>query len=139
MEHLSSYFDGDLEQMQKIMPNVVKNDPVTETENIIGSIYRQSYKEGEEIQEYDVEVLEYIQTPAHQKKKFGFVLAGLFDITATHELTKVDETHTLYRYTATNKALNKMAEKFLEGATDSVVVDFVNNVKQIAESEYKQI
>ncbi|WP_028401431.1 SRPBCC family protein [Ectobacillus panaciterrae] len=136
IEHVFSYVDGSLEQMQKLMPQVVENTPIKETDAIVGNVYRQKYKEGEEIQEYDVETLEYVNTSAHKKLKIGFVLANTFDITATYELEKLDENHTLFRYTATNQALNEHAELFLKSATNQIAVDFVNRVKRVAESEY---
>lgn len=136
IEHLFSYFNGSLEQMQKVMPQVIENTPIKETDQVIGNVYRQKYKEGEEVQEYDVKTLDYINTPDHKKLKIGFVLANMFDITATYELKKLDENHTLLTYTATNKALNEHAELFLKSATNQVVVGFINRVKMIAESEY---
>lgn len=118
------------------MPQVVENTPIKETDAIVGNVYRQKYKEGEEIQEYDVETLEYVNTSAHKKLKIGFVLANMFDIIATYELEKLDENHTLFKYTATNQALNEHAELFLKSATNQIAVDFVNRVKRVAESEY---
>lgn len=44
IEQVWSYFNGSLEQMQKIMPQVVENTPVKITEEFVGSIYRQKYK-----------------------------------------------------------------------------------------------
>ncbi len=138
IEHVFSYFNGSLEQMQKVMPQVIENTPVKETDQVIGSVYRQKYKEGEEVQEYDVETLEYINTPDHKRLKIGFVLADMFDITAAYELKKLDEHRTLFTYTATNAPLNEQAESFLKFATNQVVIDFVNQVKMIAESEYNR-
>ncbi|MDQ0246725.1 hypothetical protein J2S09_004329 [Bacillus fengqiuensis] len=138
IEHVFSYFNGSLEQMQKVMPQVIENTPVKETDQVIGSVYRQKYKEGEEVQEYDVETLEYVNTPDHKRLKIGFVLADMFDITAAYELKKLDEHHTLFTYTATNAPLNEQAESFLKFATNQVVIDFINRVKMIAESEYNK-
>jgi uncharacterized protein YecA (UPF0149 family) len=137
IDHLFSYFNGSLEQMQKVMPQVVENTLIKETEEKVGSIHRQKYKEGDEVQEYDVETLEYTNTASHKTLKIGFILANLFSITATYELTQLDEHRTLLTYTATNEALNEQAAAFLQGATNQVVVDFVQRVKTVAESEYQ--
>ena len=51
--------DGTLEDMQKIMPQVVEHTPVKVTEEGVGTIYRQKYKEGKRIEEYEVKTLEY--------------------------------------------------------------------------------
>ena len=54
-------------------------------------MYRQQYKEGKRISEYDVETLVYANTPEKKKLKIGFTLEGMFEITAYYELTKLDE------------------------------------------------
>lgn len=59
IEKVWQYLDGSLEDMQKIMPQVVGNTPVKITEEKVGSVYRQQYKEGKIIAEYNVETLEY--------------------------------------------------------------------------------
>ncbi|MDM5155680.1 SRPBCC family protein [Bacillus sp. DX1.1] len=138
IEHLFSFLDGSLEQMQKLMPHVIENTPIKETEAVVGNVYRQKYKEGEEIQEYDVETLEYVNTPTHKTLKIGFVLANMFDVTATYELKQTNENQTLFKYTATNKALTEQAEFFMKSATNQIAVDFVNRFKKIAESEYNK-
>ncbi|PFA22476.1 MULTISPECIES: hypothetical protein [Bacillus cereus group] len=138
IEHLFSYLDGSLAQMQKLMPQVIENTPLKETDAIVGNVYRQKYKEGEDIQEYDVETLDYINTPIYKSLKFGFTLANMFNITATYELRQIDEMQTLFKYTATNQPLTEQAELYMKSATNQVVVDFVNRFKTIAESEYNK-
>lgn len=137
IEHVWSYLDGSLEQMQKIMPQVVENRPVKITEEVVGSIYRQTYKEGKRIQEYDVHTLEYINNPNDKKLKIGFTLANIFEITALYELHRVNDQKTVLRYTATNKALKWYFKLFMIFATDKVVVQFLERVKTVAESEGK--
>ena len=78
--------DGTLEDMQKIMPQVVEHTPVKVTEEEVGRIYRQKYKEGKRIEEYEVKTLEYQNDPDEKRLKVGFTLANMFDITALYEL-----------------------------------------------------
>lgn len=59
IEKVWQLFDGSLENMQKIIPKVVGNKPVTITEEKVGSVYLQKYKEGKRVMEYEVETLEY--------------------------------------------------------------------------------
>jgi hypothetical protein len=135
IEKIWDLFDGSLEKMQKIMPQVVGNTPVKVTSEGVGTIYRQQYKEGKRIEEYDVETLEYLNTPDHKKMKVGFNLANLFEITAFYELTKINEHTTRFKYTATNKPLKAIFKLFLWFASDKTVVKFVERVKKIAEEE----
>ncbi|WP_243388065.1 SRPBCC family protein [Bacillus kexueae] len=128
-------FDGSLENMQKIMPQVLENTMVKETEEKVGSISRQKYQEGKRVMEYDVETLEYENTTDFKNLKVGFNLANMFDITAKYELTKIDENTTHFKYTATNKPLKWFIKLFLMFANDKVVVEFVERVKKVAEQE----
>jgi hypothetical protein len=135
IEKIWALFDGSLENMQKIMPQVVSNKPVKVTEEGVGSIYRQQYKEGKRIEEYDVETLEYLDTPTHKKMKVGFNLANYFEITAGYEVTKINEHKTHFKYTTSNKPLKAIFKLLLWFASDKVVVKFVDKVKEVAEKE----
>jgi hypothetical protein len=136
IEKIWGLFDGSLENLQKIMPQVVGNTPVKVTEEGVGSIYRQQYKEGKRVEEYDVVTLEYLNNPDHKRMKVGFNLANYFEITAGYELTKINEHKTVFKYTTTNKPLKAIFKLFLWFASDKVVVKFVDKVKQVAEEEY---
>ncbi len=128
-------FNGTEENMQKIMPQVVENKPVKITDEVVGSIYRQKYKEGSRIEEYDVETMKFADTPDHKELKVGFCLANMFDITAHYEIVKVDENRTRFKYTATNQPLKWFVKFFLLFANDKVVKKFAERVKHVAETE----
>jgi hypothetical protein len=128
--------NGSIEDMQKIMPQVVDHQPVKVTNEGVGSIYRQKYKEGKRVEEYDVETLEFENTPNKKKLKIGFTLAKMFEITALYELTAINEQKTLFRYTCTNKPLKAFLKLFLFFASDKIVVQFCDRVKKVAE-EYE--
>ncbi|WP_243291570.1 SRPBCC family protein [Bacillus sp. FJAT-47783] len=135
IEQVWDLFDGSLENMQKIMPQVVEHEPVHVTEEIVGSVYRQKYREGKRMMEYDVITHEYENNPTFKKLKVGFNLANMFDITAKYELTKLDESRTKLIYTATNKPLKWFIKLFVMFASDKVVVEFVERVKKVAEED----
>lgn len=127
-------FDGSLENMQKIMPQVMENKPIKVTEEVVGSVYRQKYKEGKRIMEYNVETLEYLDTPDLKKLRVGFPLANMFEITAFYELKQINNNKTLFKYTVTNRALKWFVKLFLLFASDKVVIKFVERVKNVAEA-----
>ncbi|MDW0111999.1 SRPBCC family protein [Sporosarcina saromensis] len=135
IEHVWKYLDGSLENMQKIMPQVVSNEPISITEEVVGSVYLQKYREGKRVMEYEVKTLEYINSPNEKKMKVGFALANMFDITARYQLIKLNEEQTKLIYTATNDPLKWFVKLFLMFANDKVVVEFVERVKRVAESE----
>jgi hypothetical protein len=101
-------------------------------------VYRQQYKEGKRIEEYDVETLQYKNNPEHKKLKVGFTLAKMFEITTYYELTKLENNKTLFKYTATNNPLKWFAKIFVMFGTKKVIVEFVECVKAVAEEEGKR-
>jgi hypothetical protein len=123
--------------MQKIMPQVIENEPITITEEGTGSVYRQKFKEGKRVQEYDVNTLDFLDTPDHKKLKVGFTLANMFEITAAYELRKLDEQNTWFQYSTTNQPfkwyMKLLLSLFL--GNNKIVVKFVERVKHVAESE----
>ncbi|WP_010098251.1 SRPBCC family protein [Ornithinibacillus scapharcae] len=135
IEQVWKLFNGTLEDMQKIMPNVMENTLVKETENVVGTIYRQKYREGKRVQEYDVETLEYQNEEDFKRMKVGFNLANMFDITATYEMKKLDGNKTYFRYSTSNSPQKWFLKLLVKLAnSDKVVVQFVERVKSVAEA-----
>ena len=133
IEKVWELFDGSQENMQKIMPQVVEHKPVKITEEGVGSVYRQRYKEAGRIEEYDVKTLEYLDTPARKKLKIGFTYSSMFEITSLWELVKIDDQKTFMTYRVTNRPLKWFVSVFLLFATEKVVVDLLERVKKEAE------
>lgn len=136
IDEVWQYVDGDLPKMQEIMPNVVSNTPKTVTDEKIGSVYSQKYREGNRVETYDVLVKDYINEPTRKKMEVTFVLANLFDISAKYELTSITDSKTRLTYTSTNKALKWFVHIMLVFANEKTIVKFVEHVKQVAEKNY---
>ena len=68
----------DLDQIQRIMPNIVENKPLNITEGVVGSTYEQTYREGKRTQTYIVTDLEYENTAHKKHNKTEFTLAKMF-------------------------------------------------------------
>ena len=133
IEEIWMLFNGTLENMQKIMPQVVANDPIKVTDDMVGSVYLQKYKEGKREMEYEVKTLEYKDEPNEKIMKAGFTLSNMFEITAKYELVKLADDKTFFKYTTTNKPLKWFIKPFLIFARDKIVVKFVQRVKEVAE------
>ncbi|MDP4549959.1 SRPBCC family protein [Alkalihalobacillus macyae] len=135
IETVWHYLDGSLENMQKIMPNVVDNQPVHITDHVIGSVHRQSYREGKRVMEYDVHTLDYNNQDTYKKLKIGFNLAKMFQIEGCYELTKESDSVTNMRYTGFNKPLKWYIKPFALLSGDKVVNEFLERVKRVAEGK----
>src|SRR5690625_150010 len=60
-------FDGSLEDIRRIMPNIITHEPLTETKDEVGRVYRQVYQEGKRMHEYDVTTMEYANQTDYKK------------------------------------------------------------------------
>lgn len=135
IEKVWNLFNGNLEDMQKIMPQVVENKPILLTEEKVGSRYLQKYREGKKIHEYEVITLAYEDQSTYKNLKIGFNLANMFDITANFELKSIDSTKTYFTYTTSNEPLKWFLKPLVKFGSDKVVVQFVERVKKVAELE----
>ncbi len=133
IEEVWELFNGSLEDMQKIMPQVVDNKPIKITDEKVGSVYLQKYKEGKRVIEYEVETLEYMNLTDEKKMKVGFTIGNIFEITAGYELIKLNDHKTNFKYTTTNNPLKWFYKLFSLFASDKVVISFVERVKNVAE------
>ncbi|WP_144520348.1 SRPBCC family protein, partial [Bacillus thuringiensis] len=88
IEEVWMLFYGSLDHMQQIIPQIIENRPIKVTPEVVGSVYRQKYKEDKRIEEYDVTTLVYLSESEKKKLKVGFTLANMFEITALYELSK---------------------------------------------------
>lgn len=135
IEQVWALFDGSLEDMQRIMPQVIANESIEETDDVVGSIHLQKFKEGKQVMEYMVETLEYVNNPNEKKKKIGFTLSDIFEVTRGYELIKLEEHKTLFKYTSTNRALKLYVRLFSLFASNKVSLGFVQRVKEVAETK----
>ena len=135
IDEIWKLFSGNLEDMQKIMPQVIEHKPVKITEEGVGTIYLQKYKEGKRIEEYEVKTLEYENDPDVKKLRVGFTLANMFEITALYELKRLSDHKSSFTYTVINNPLKWFVKPFLWFASDKMVVGFLERVKKIAENE----
>ncbi|MFC4735181.1 SRPBCC family protein [Bacillus daqingensis] len=135
IEQVWTLFDGTLAHTQKIMPQVEANEPVTITDEKVGSVYRQTYQEGRRTETYEVETIAYCDLPGQKQLRVSFTLANMFDITAEYILIRHTASSTIFRYTVTNRPTNPILRWMLLFASDKTVKAFTQRVKLVAESK----
>lgn len=135
LEQVWHYFDGGLNERQKIMPYVTKHEPVTVTDDVVGSVYRQAYQKGNRAEEYDVHVTDYETSEDKKRLQEEYVLGGIFEITTLYEFEKQDEFTVHMTYTMSTRPLKWYVKPFLFFASHKVVDTFVELVKTVAEHE----
>jgi hypothetical protein len=126
----------ELENIQRIMPNVIENKVLERKEGVVGSTYQQKYKEGKRVETYIVEDLEYENTPTKKHNMIGFTLAKAFEIRAAFTLIKLNENETKFIYQGQNQGLNFLGKVLLkmggEKNNNKVVTDFMELVEKEA-------
>jgi hypothetical protein len=132
----------ELENIQRIMPNVIENKVLERKEGVVGSTYQQKYKEGKRVETYIVEDLEYENTPDKKHNKSGFTLAKAFEIEVAFTLIKLNENETKFIYQGQNKGVNFLGKVLLkmggEKNNNKVVMDFMELVEKEALKEAKK-
>lgn len=131
----------EIENLQRIMPNVIENKVLERKEGVVGTTYQQKYKEGKRVETYIVEDLEYENTPLKKHNKIGFTLAKAFQIEASFTLIKQSESETRFIYKGQNEGLNFLGKTLLklggQKNNQKVVVDFMDRVEKEALIENK--
>ncbi len=132
----------ELENIQRIMPNVIENKVLERKEGVVGSKYQQKYKEGKRVETYIVEDLEYENTPEKKHNRIGFTLAKAFEIQAAFTLIKLNENETKFIYQGQNHGLKFLGKVLLkmggEKNNNKVVTDFMELVEKEALKEAKK-
>ncbi|MFF2753458.1 SRPBCC family protein [Psychrobacillus sp. NPDC058041] len=123
----------ELDQIQRIMPNVVEHKPIEIKDGVVGSTYEQTYKEGKRTETYIVTDTEYENTEQKKHKKVEFTLAKAFKIETAFTLIQLNDQSTKFIYTGQNEGLNLMGKTFIKLGSkkrnDKVVDDFVELVR----------
>ena len=122
-----------LDQIQRIMPNVVEHKPLEIKEGVVGSTYLQTYQEGKRKETYIVTDLEYENTEQKKHSKIAFTLAKAFNIEASFTLIKIDDQSTRFIYSGKNEGTNFLWRMLTQlggkKSNEKVVNDFVELVK----------
>ncbi|MBC1232141.1 SRPBCC family protein [Listeria booriae] len=122
-----------LENIQRIMPQIIENEVIEMKEGIVGSRYRQKYQEGKRVETYIVEDLAHEDTPERKHNTSGFVLAKAFKIETSFTLEKIDEKSTRFIYSGTNQGINFLGKILMKLSSsknnDKVVADFMKRVE----------
>lgn len=122
-----------LENIQRIMPQIIENEVIEMKEGIVGSRYRQKYQEGKRVETYIVEDLAHEATLERKHNTSGFVLAKAFKIETSFTLEKIDEKSTRFIYSGTNQGINFLGKILMKLSSsknnDKVVADFMKRVE----------
>ncbi|SDJ50235.1 SRPBCC family protein [Salimicrobium halophilum] len=138
IEQVWKYFDQSVEQMKKVMPNIVEHRMIHSSGEAVGNVYRQSYGVGERTEEYEVTIVEHEDEESKKRLTYSYTLAGVYDIQATYLLEKMGEEKTKFTYLSSNRPRRWYLRVLILFSNDQAVTNFVRRVKRVAEEEYGQ-
>ncbi|HFU1089940.1 TPA: SRPBCC family protein [Streptococcus suis] len=128
----------ELENLPKIMPDVVSTIPIEIKEGVVGSTYKQVYREGKRTMEYVVTDLVHEERENYKYNRSGFSLVNLFEIEVAYELEAVDGKQTRFTYSGQNRGKNILGKALLlltpKSQNQKVVDEFMARVKRVAEA-----
>ena len=129
----------DLDQMQRVMPQIVETTVLEKKEGVVGSTYQQVYREGKRTETYIVTDLEHEETATKKHNKSGFTLANMIEVETSITLIKIAENETKLIYSGQNKGLNFLGKLFMKLSStkknQQVVDGFLERVKTEALKE----
>ncbi|WP_347861380.1 SRPBCC family protein [Salimicrobium sp. PL1-032A] len=137
IEQVWQYFDQSLDQMKKVMPNIVEHRRIHSSGEAVGNVYRQAYSLGERNEDYEVTIVEYNDGETEKKLTYSYTLAGVYDIQATYLLEKIGKTKTKFTYLSSNRPRRWYLRLLILFSNDQAVTNFVRRVKRVAEEEYQ--
>lgn len=102
------------ERLQTIMPQLEKHQLLEGPPNQAGSKYAQQNRMGNRLVSYVMEITDYEDLPDHKRKDLRFVAAGLFRISLSFVLTRLDDEQTLFVYSGSNTGVNLLGRTLLK-------------------------
>ncbi|ANU28512.1 SRPBCC family protein [Planococcus versutus] len=126
------------QHLPTIMPQLEKHELVEGSPNKIGAKYAQQNRIKGRLVSYIMELTVFSDLPEHKQKDLYFVPAGLFYITLSFDLKKLDDHQTLFIYRGSNRGANVVGRTLLkldsQNSSKQEVLAFMQRVKKIAES-----
>ncbi|WP_411954881.1 SRPBCC family protein [Alkalibacillus sp. S2W] len=127
------------DQLQRIMPNVVKHELIEGEPGEVGAKYEQSYQEGKRIETYIVETIKHSDQPDDKNWRIQFSIGKAFKIETEYTLKKQSESETLFIYEGQNEGTNwfgKLMMKLMSRkSNDQVLTTFMERVEEEAKKE----
>jgi len=136
IEDVWALFDLSLKQTKRIMPNIVSVEPIEETEEMIGSSYRQVVRQKRTQQEFLIEVVEYEDTPTYKCLKTNFEIPNMLDVTNVYKMEKIDDRTTTFISETINIPLRWDMKILLFFTGKRSVVDLCRRVQEAAEKDF---
>jgi len=137
IEGVWSLFDYSQDQTKKIIPKLISIEPVEQTEELVGSVYRQVFRQRGVVQEHFIKILDYKDTPDYKLLKTNFEIEGMINVTTTYEVKRLSKNKTSFKTEIINEPLRLDMKFMLFFAGKKPAVDFCKQVQLAAEADYQ--
>ena len=126
----------DIDQMHKIMPQVIDMEVIEEYPDRVGNKYLQKFQEGKRVMEYIVEDTAHTDEPDLKYNASQFQLTNMFEIKVNYTLEKISEDLTRFTYAGSNEGINWIGRLMLKimpkKQNQKVVEEFMDRLERVA-------
>lgn len=136
IEEIWKLFSFSTKKRKKIMPNLVSVEAIEESEEVVGSVYRQIHRHGRMPQEYLLTVTDFKDTADFKRLETRFDIPRMLEVTDRYEIEKIDETTSKLKAETINVPLRWDMKFLLFFKGKKPVVDLCREVRLVAESSY---
>lgn len=100
-------------EIKRLFPKVESHELKEGQADTVGAIHAQSYMEGSQLQEYDVETTRYEDAPELKVRETKFTMSNLFHVTYRYILKKEGEGATRFIYEGSQTGVTLSAKAML--------------------------
>lgn len=138
IEDVWQLFDQTLENTKRFVPNLESIEPIEETEEVVGSVYRYVLKVQRLLQEQEVTIVDYEDTPNYKKIITKFEIPKMLEVRNEYELKRLGNTKTELKVNLVNIPLRfDMKILLMLASKKRSVVDLSNRIRLAAEADYR--
>ncbi len=98
IENVFEFLNGDEKNLKVIDPHILSSKLISETKEVIGSKYLQTYMQKGKTINYEITVTSYLNNKNVKGYGINFKPLKMFDLTATYRLEKLNDKETLIKY-----------------------------------------
>jgi ligand-binding SRPBCC domain-containing protein len=138
IEYVWPFFYGSLEKKKIIFPKVINEEFIHQTDQVVGSIIKQTYQIGSLTEQYEITIKKYTDEQNYKKFQENFLLNNRFRMTIDYELESKNDNTTKFIYTSINKPKNPLLSIFQLFGSDDVVQRFMERTKESIEAAYSE-
>lgn len=129
------------DNFKRVMPKVTSHELISFDKTTNTSIYKETYREGKREETYELTETIILDSANEKESIFHFTIAKMIHSNGKFHLKQLDEQTTIFTYSGETKGVSFLGKTMMKLASkkkdEQIVTEFLQLVKQEAESDYK--